>query len=44
MTTPIRVYCDTGRYRPELPALGSQGHILVMTYGYENSTRKLVYG
>lgn len=38
---PLRVYCDSGGFRKELHALERGGQVVVLTYAYENSTRKI---
>jgi hypothetical protein len=38
---PVRVYCDTGGYRKELAKLQLTGQVEVLTYAYENSTKKI---
>jgi hypothetical protein len=39
--TMLRVYCDTGGYKPELKALESAGRISVYQFMYENWNSKI---
>ncbi len=37
----IKVYCDTGGYRPELRELQNQGKIGLVMFPYENTNKKI---
>ena len=37
----LNVYCDTGGYRHELNAMEEQGQIRVVTFKYENKSKKI---
>jgi hypothetical protein len=37
----LKVYCDTGAYRPELSTLEAQGKLIVCQFKYENKNRRI---
>lgn len=37
----LKVYCDTGAYRPELTSLEQQGKVRVFQFKYENKNRHI---
>lgn len=41
MASPVRVYCDTGGFRPELSQLEAAGKIVLYQFKYENKNRHI---